>query len=152
MTLKFGDKEFDTFALGTAEHDNWVRARTYRAGLHNLEINRGEAYEEFAERILLELCAAEVTFDLIASWLVPVGKTGKDWTPALARETAAYLRSLTDPDDKRRIDDMILTLLIDFFAKGTRSIFVSRNTSGARPEKAGEETAGSLMSLERGAA
>jgi len=120
-----GGREFESFANGTAEHDLFVMAKIRQAGLYDLEVRAGETAEMFADRLLGDLIVAGVVFDLISAWIVPKGMTALDWSPAMARATGDHLRTLIVEEDKAAIRSLILQLLIDFFARGTISLFAS---------------------------
>src|SRR5690606_33654955 len=53
--------------------------------------------------------------ELLAGYLLPLGKTEADWTLELARETAAAIARVQTPDDRAQVHRLGLCVAKDFF-------------------------------------
>lgn len=149
-TVSFSGHEYVSFSIGTAEHQLHCMALIREAGLRDVVLKDGETPEAFSQRLLDQLISARLVFELIAGWLVPADwqeriaplvaegyepSPGLAWTPKVAEEIAGVLRRVTDPREIADLHVLILDLLIDFFARGTSSLWSSGQSSrGARPE------------------
>jgi hypothetical protein len=65
---------------------------------------------------------AGIMYEILGGLLVEEGVV---WTPAIALETAALIRSLTDPDEKDAIFEYAAEVLVSFFTRAA----ISRRTS-----------------------
>lgn len=128
-----GGRIFLAMKEGTVLHDLHFRKLVAQSGLSRVFIRAGEDPDHFARRLLDELVKAGVVLELIGCLLIPVGKRDEDWTPEMAQETAAFFGGLKDPVDKAKVDSLILTVLIDFFANGFASLWTSPTSSEADP-------------------
>jgi hypothetical protein len=61
--------------------------------------------------------------------LITEGVASEDWTPELAVQTAETFKKLTSPEDKERVRDQVLSLLIGFFETGLACLTTSRSFS-----------------------
>lgn len=137
-----GGRAFDSFEVGTVEHDLYVMQRIRACGLQDVVMGAEETAEAFAERLLWQLIAEGKVLELIAGWLVPAGTDPLKWSPSLALQTAAHLGSLTDEEDKAVVRVLILQMLGDFFARGmVRSWRSSGSSPGANHPAGGKKGA-----------
>lgn len=121
-------KEFHTVTNATFEHDTYVMRKLGRTGLE-FEMKEGETPEQFAARLSFELMAHELLFDLIGGFIMPADKTGAEWTPEIAKETAKHCKALTDEDDKRAIRAQVVSMVTGFFVSGLVSILIFPKSS-----------------------
>lgn len=153
--VTFSGRDYVSFARGTAEHQLHTMALIRECGLRDLKLQDGEAPDAFATRLLDQLIGARLVFELLACWLVPADwrerieplvregyepTPGLAWTPEFAQETAGVFRRLTDEREIADLHVLILELLIDFFARGTSSLWSSGGSS-ARPGSEATEAA-----------
>lgn len=77
--------------------------------------------------------------DLLAGWLLPLGKSESDWSLELARDTAAFLRQLNTPEDRETIHTLAVDVVMHFFRAGVASLQTSpRSSNGATPAETGQ--------------
>lgn len=129
-----GGRVFLTMKEGTVLHDLHFRKLVAQSGLSRVFIKPGEDPDHFARRLLDKLIEAGVVLELIGCLLIPLGKRDEDWTPEMGRETALFFGGLKAPTEKAKIDSLIVTVLIDFFANGFASLWTSPTSSEADPE------------------
>jgi len=122
---------FAPLLVSTIEHDFWLMARIRAARLDALTKAEDESAEEFVSRILHEVIDSGRAFELLGGMLIPENVPAEQWTPELAAETAAFIRTLTDPADKARLQSQLISLLIGFFENGLTSLTTSPKSSGA---------------------
>lgn len=60
--------------------------------------------------------------ELIAAFLLPIGKTERDWTPQLALETKAFLEQLDTPVDRETVLRLGMEVTVGFFVHGLASL------------------------------
>ena len=144
-TITLGGRTFTKLASGsTVQHDLWLMQRATESGLAGARKWSGETDDAFAARMLEMALKSGLVLEMLGGLLLPEGKGPEDWTPDMALSTAAFLGAITEPQEKRKVNALILSLLIDFFSAGLSSSANSRRSSAqAQPEtdKSAEETA-----------
>jgi hypothetical protein len=111
-------RKFRSVTAPTVEQDMEVYALSHEAGLLSMTKGAGENEAEFAQRILRVMYRSSKLFYMLGTLLMPQEKRDADWTPALAGETAEFLRQVTDPESKQIIRAMALDLLEIFTKAG----------------------------------
>jgi hypothetical protein len=99
----------------------------------------GETDAAYLFRLQSHLVDTMRLHELLAGFLLPQGRTETDWTPHLARETAAFIAALSTPDDRAEVHRLALGFVFSFFARGIDSLKTSQNVlsgaSGTIPSK-----------------
>lgn len=87
--------------------------------------------EESDEAYMMRVHAAVVDTlklsDFLAGYLLPASKTERDWSLAMAAETSAFMKALTDREDKAEMHRLGLVVTFDFFRAGLDSLRHSRS-------------------------
>jgi hypothetical protein len=106
------------------------------AGFRDLPSGPGESPEAYGQRLLAEMLRhGDVLLQLIGTVLIPHGRTPKEWTPDMARETALFLSTLPGEENLRQIHQLVAVLYLDFFGHGLASSKSSTSSRGEdRPE------------------
>ncbi len=128
-----GGRRFHVLTETTAEHDHWYMRQVRGAGLYDVFLTEGETPEAFARRLLGIAIDSGKEFLLISGMLVPESASGAPWSPAIATETAEFLKSLSAPEDKRQLNMLLGALIADFFAAGLISSAASSISSSGQP-------------------
>ena len=128
--ITLGGRDFEPMTVTTIEHDFWLMSRIRTAGLDALEKGADESPEEFVARILQQIIDSGSAFDVLGGMLIPAQLRPQQWTPAIADETAKFIRELTDPIDKAKVQSQMIAILIGFFEGGLASLTTSRKSSG----------------------
>lgn len=126
-----GGRAFVPVGESTVEHDISFREMICQAGLDDLVLNAGEAPEDYARRLLRQVISTGKVLPLLGLLLIPEGIQSEDWTPDLAQETVAYIKSLPGQEVMPILDGIVLSVLIPFFASGLASLWSSVTSSGA---------------------
>ena len=134
--IGIGGRTFVPVRNSTIEHDFWLMAHIRGAGLDRIAIGEGEAPDDFAVRLLGEVIDSGRIFPILGGLFLPEGTSSLDWTPEVAEETAAFLKRISEPQDKLEIQKQVINLLVDFFQSGLASLRISRKSSGTDPEAA----------------
>jgi len=134
--IGIGGRTFVPVRNSTIEHDFWLMAHIRGAGLDRIAIGEGEAPDDFAVRLLGEVIDSGRIFPILGGLFLPEGTSSLDWTPEVAEETAAFLKRISEPQDKLEVQKQVISLLIDFFQSGLASLRISRKSSGTDPEAA----------------
>lgn len=128
----------------TVQQDMLFLELVRNAGIDGLTMEPEEPPEEFAERLLGALVADGNVLKLLGCLLVPPaivprrgvrrilrapGETPRAWSPELCEETASYLGTLTSPEDKAKVRNLVLTLLAHFFESGIVSLWTTETSS-----------------------
>jgi hypothetical protein len=127
--IRLGGREFRPVEDGTIEHDYWLMGLIRRAGMDRVVMQEGESPDEFASRIMFELMASEHAFSILGGAMMPADKDVCDWTPAMAADTAAFLKHLTSAEDKQTLNACTASLVADFFVHGLATLMTSRKYS-----------------------
>lgn len=131
----FGNRIFLSIDESTVEQDFHLMALVKRAGLDQVIMTEGEDPRAYAERLLDALLASETVLDILACLLVPADRVpkgkepGECWSAEVASDTRTYLSLLRTAEDKQRIFDRVLSLLIGFFESGIVSLWTSAKSS-----------------------
>ena len=134
--IRIGGRTFVPVSNSTIEHDFWLMAHIRGAGLNRIAIGEGEAPEDFAVRMLSEVISSGRIFPILGGLFLPEKISSLNWTPEVADETAAFLKRISDPDDKGLIQQQVISLLLSFFQSGLASLTISRKSLGTGPEGA----------------
>lgn len=145
--IKIGGRLFSfvNYVVITSLNEHYVMKLMRETGLDTvLPKGDGEADVEYLVRLQAAITDTLKAHELLAGYLLPVGKTEADWDLAMARETARHLQRVTDENDKAEIQRLVLALVFDFFKRGLDSYHASLNSLGrldqASPEKNSERT------------
>jgi len=131
-----GGRTFLTVHESTVEQDFHFLALVKRARIDEIVMERGEAPETFARRLLETTIESGAILDLLGCLLVPEEAAPRDhdpgeaWTREMGEETARFLGGLRDPTDKATIRCLVLSLLVSFFESGIVSLQTSTTSSG----------------------
>ena len=82
-----------------------------------------------------EVISSGRIFPILGGLFLPEKISSLDWTPEVAEETAAFLKKVSDPEDKAQIQRQVISLLISFFQSGLASLTISRKSSGTGPQR-----------------
>ena len=140
--ITIGGQTFAPVTNSTIEHDFWLMAHIRGAGLDRIAIEEGEPPEEFAVRLLGEVISSGRIFPILGGLFLPEKFSSLDWTPKVADETAAFLKKISDPDDKALIQQQVISLLISFFQSGLVSLQISQRSSGTGPQSTTDSGSG----------
>jgi hypothetical protein len=135
--LTLGGRDFEPMTVTTIEHDFWLMSRIRAAGLDAIEKGAEESPEEFVARIMHQVIDSGSAFEVLGGMLIPAQLPPQEWTPAIADETAKFIRELTDPIDKTKVQSQMIAILIGFFANGLTSLTTSRKSSGQMERRPG---------------
>jgi hypothetical protein len=113
----------------TIEHDFYLMGQIRAVGLDEVHVRPDERPEDFALRLLRDVINSGRVFLLLGGLLISEGTASEDWTPELAEKTAQTLKKLTAPDDKEKVREQVLSLLIGFFETGLACLTTSRSFS-----------------------
>lgn len=128
--IELGGRIFTPVKNSTIEHDFWLMGHIRAAGLDQVRVEEGENPDEFVMRLLREAINSGRVFLLLGGLMIQEGTPPDKWTPVLAKETAEFLKKLTAPEDKARIQQQVVSMLIGFFETGLASLRTSRRFSG----------------------
>ena len=113
-TITIAGRHFKGASGTTAECDIWNQGLIAKSGLDKLHMMEGESADSFALRVLRTISAGTDIFLLLGGMLLPAESEACDWSPAMAEETAHFLRKCTKPEDKQAINAQITAAIIGF--------------------------------------
>jgi hypothetical protein len=116
--ITIGGRAFKGAKNSTMEHDVFVQGMIAKAKLGRLEMLPAETPEDFALRIFRRAAVNSDVFLLLGGLLLPAELQPAQWTEDVAKETAHFLRKLTDENDKKIVQGQILGAIMGFFQKG----------------------------------
>lgn len=101
-----------------------------------------ESNEAYMMRLHAKLVDTLKLPDLLAGYLLPLGKTEADWSLEMAAETTKFIASQRAPADKEEVHRLGLLVTMDFFRAGLASLNHSRSVletlSANRPKNGSE--------------
>lgn len=121
---------FVRYPFITSLNEHYVMKMMRQTGLDAVLPEEGEENVEYLVRMQSAIIDTLRAHELLAGYLLPVGKVEQDWTLAMARDTATFLQSVTHPDDKAEIQRLTLAMVFDFFKEGLASYNRSLNSLG----------------------
>jgi hypothetical protein len=147
--IVIGGRAFKGAKNSTMEHDVFVQGMISKAKLGRLEMLTGETPEDFALRIFRRAAISSDVFLLLGGLLLPVEISPAEWTEDVAKQTAHFLRKLTDENDKKIVQGQIIAAIMGFFQKGlaysVTSPSFSRKATVVQPERSARIEAPSNM-------
>lgn len=134
--ITLGGRRFVTVTdLTVGQHlhyDNLVM----NAGLRDARREPGEYTGDFEARLLrLMLNCQGMILELLGTHIIPEGKTSKDWTPQMAKETADFLSTVSGKEALDMVHNLFAHVYLDFFEHGLTSSGDSISSSAGRPEE-----------------
>ncbi len=93
----------------------------------------GETNEAYLLRLNSSIVDTLRLPELLAGYLLPMGKTESDWTLDMAIDTAKHISHLTDKEDKAEVHRLGMMVTLDFFRAGVDSLNHSLNASKPAP-------------------
>lgn len=133
-SITIGGKIFRVIKSSTLEHDHWCMGEIRGAGLDRMTVAKDELPDDFVRRILAETIRSGRVYALLGGFLIPDDVQDNDWTPDIAKETAGFMRKLTDPADKSIVNMQVVALLIGFFEKGLVTLTTFKASSSESQE------------------
>lgn len=121
-TIILADRQFKHCQNSTIEHDYSTMDRFNAAGLAVLDMQEGATPEQFVTELVSRAVRTGQLFPLLSHLLLPAGMESRDWTPAVAAETEAFLRTLTDPEDKKVVQGQVAGMFASFFQAGLTTL------------------------------
>lgn len=112
----------------TVLNEHYIMKLMRETGLDStMPLGDEESNEAYMLRIHAKLVDTLKLPDLLAGYLLPVGKSETDWSMELAAETTRHIQGLTKAADKATVHELGLAVTFDFFRAGVASLQHSRN-------------------------
>jgi len=128
--VRLGGRLFNcvNYDVITALNEQYIMKWMRRTELDKvLPAAEGEDDAAYMARLQAKLNDTLETSDLLAGYLMPAGKTERDFTLAMAAETAKYIAGVDDKESRDEIQRLGLVVVFDFFRAGIASLKHSRN-------------------------
>lgn len=131
QVVRLGGRDFRVARRCSVKCDGYMINMFRRAGLMPLPgMTLSETPGEYGLRMLDRL--RDEKGALLGGLLLPVGMTEKQWTPAIAAETEAHvLYACTSIEDRQKIENLTLSLMLHFFEGGIASSLALLSSSPA---------------------
>jgi hypothetical protein len=130
----------------TIEQDFYVMRQLRKAGLADIAPGAGEVAQDYALRVVHSVIEGGAPFELLGGLLMPDDR-GLRWSPERAETTARVLASATAPEDKAKIQGLLVSVLSGFFAAGLGCSIPFPTASGRAAGQPGHgSTAGAATS------
>lgn len=125
----------------TVLNEHYVMKLMRATGLDTVMPQPDESDDQYYVRLYARMVDTLKLHELLAGYLLPLGKTEADWTLELAAETAAFIAKLARPEDKAEVHRLGMAVTFDFFAAGLVSLRASRNLMAAKSQHSPAEIA-----------
>ena len=112
----------------TLLHDVHIRQIFQRTGLDRILPDRSETAESYSARLCAELLISGALCDILGLYLLPLGKTERDWTPALAAEITRAVSVVDTDADRQLAQQLAAEAVLGFFLRELRSLVTFRSS------------------------
>lgn len=129
--LKLGGRLFSfvNYAAITSLNEHYVMKLMRETGLDCvIPKTEGEEDSEYLVRLQAAIIDTLQLHELLAGYLLPLGKGECDWDLKMAKQTTRFLQGLQDPEDKAEIQRLALEMVFDFFKQGLALLNASLNS------------------------
>ena len=126
--MEIGGRKFQRIEDWTVEQDWWLMKRIREAGLDTISVpseRPDDIAAAMSEAIEAKLAESGLTVDLLGGLLIPSGTSPEAWTPAMAEETAAFLKRQRGREAREAVRNLAVWALVHFFANGLVSFKIS---------------------------
>jgi hypothetical protein len=127
--IEIGGRKLTFTGESTARHDMWTMRQIAACGLNTLMQGNGETEEQFMVRLYSTALQSGDFFLLLGCLLIPEEVKPSEWSTDLAKQTAEFLASITNPEDKAKLRILLASGLMPFFQAGLRSSKISLKSS-----------------------
>ena len=110
-----------------------VRGLLSASGLDDLPMHEHESAEDYVRRLLDHLTGSPQVLELMGTLILPDGMKPGEWTPDVARETAAHISKLTSLEDRVHFQTMVSAAFLGFLESGLISLERSLTSSLVPP-------------------
>lgn len=125
----------------TVELDHAQRKLISEIGLDKHLPDQDTTPDEWVLGVYKHLMDSGRACDLLGLYLLPLGKTERDWSPALSAETAAYLRKCDTEEDRLLVDELAMEFLLGFFRNALRLLETSlRSSRSSKRQRQGKSS------------
>ena len=150
-SVTLGGREYHYIgANGTLARDLYLMMLIRHAGLADAGMLEDETPEDYAERLLDMLLTSGRPLQILGGMIVPKGTKSDEWTEELARATASDLGRISDPAQKKKVQQELLSVVLGFFENGLASWSASVRASAVDGAKAsspkGDGASGAISS------
>lgn len=134
QVFTFAGRQYRQIVRRTIENDFTCMALIRGARLDTLVMEDGEEPADFAVRMYEQAVGTADVFKLLGCLMLPAEVDDLDWTKEQMAATAAALKRVVEPDEKRQIQTTVVGMISGFFHSGLTSLRLSRKSSS--PSKA----------------
>jgi hypothetical protein len=106
------------FARRTVRQDHYLMRLMRKTGADKAVPMDNEHSSVFVMRVQSLLIDSGLTPEMLGGYLIPVGKTERDWTPAMAKQTAEHVGQCNSPEDRELVQDLCVEVAFGFFKQG----------------------------------
>lgn len=124
-----GGKQFGivNYDVVTVRNEHYIMKLIRETGLDRILPVGQETDQAYMLRVHAAVVDTLKLPELLAGYLLPLGKTETDWSEAMAAETAAFIAGLQDAEDKQTIHGLGLSVVFDFWKAGIDSLRASQS-------------------------
>jgi len=124
----------------TVRQHTYVQRIVRATGLDKVVVMDGESDKQYLIRLQTAALDSGQAPELIGGFLLPEGKTERDWTPAMAREIGTHIGLCNTREDRELVGDLALQVAIGFFREGLELLnrllsYSSREGASPAPEQ-----------------
>lgn len=129
--IKLGGRLFTVVNMPrrTVELEHHQRKLVHELGLDKILPQQDTSPEQWILQVHQQLIHTGRTCDLLALYLLPLGKTERDWSPAMAAEVAQHVRKCDTEEDRLLVDELAMEFVLGFFRNALRLLETSLQSS-----------------------
>lgn len=122
----------------TVRQHHYLAAVTRDVGTPKRMPGEDESPAAFLVEWNADVLASGHSCRLLAAFLLPEGKTTRDWTVEMAAETQAFLEGLDTEEDRQLVDALVMECVVGFFQRALRPLISSLSSTAATPATGGQ--------------
>lgn len=109
-----GGRSWRAVKQTTFEHDIALSTIVRRSGITMPDAS--VTAEEFEARAFFRLMETGEIFNLLGAVAIPAKLADLDWTEKIGAESAQFFRTINDQQEKEKLQAVLVTLVLNFFA------------------------------------
>lgn len=135
IKVTLGGREVRQVLRSTVRHDMWLMDKIQRSGIKEIHMLASESAEEYAQRLLETLIRSGSVTPLVAGCFIDEKMDDLQWSPEFAKELETYIDGLYEPEDKKKVFELVVNLVGSFFETGVVSLKTSLNSLKNDPKQ-----------------
>jgi len=135
IDVKLGGRLFNVVNMDrrTVLLDQHFQRLVVECGIDKILPGEAETDETYVARLHLQIIRSGLACELLGGYLLPIGKTERDWTPALGKKTADAIGICDTEEERQQIDQLLTECALGFFQQRLALLMSFANSLNREP-------------------